>query len=85
MILYFTLFVFLSLGFLLDKKEGVSNFIIFSFILFILFLSVVHVYYVKPESLPEAPEAKEVKRIRTTKKLEEALDAVLNKNTSSAE
>lgn len=71
------------MGLLLDKHTGCTNVLIYSVIVFVIFFLILTAYYCKNDSCENEP--KEIKRLKTTRKLEEALDAVLNKNTNSTD
>ncbi|AUA60298.1 ORF67 protein [Operophtera brumata nucleopolyhedrovirus] len=85
MTLYFTLIFFILLGLVFEKNKGLSNLIFYILIFFVIFLLLMQVYYIKPESSPAIIDTDISKRIKKKRTLEDTLDAILNKNTSSTD
>ncbi|ABY65795.1 hypothetical protein [Orgyia leucostigma nucleopolyhedrovirus] len=85
MFLYSTFLVLILLGFIFDKNEGFSNFLMFMLLTFIVFILMLQVYYIKPESTTADLQTGKAKSIKKKRDLEKAFDAILNKNTSSTD
>ncbi|AAL01755.1 unknown [Spodoptera litura nucleopolyhedrovirus] len=84
MLIFFT-FILITLSFIFDRNNGMSNLILFVLLLFIIFVALLHVYYVKPASNTTDLQTDKSKRIKKKRDLEKALDAIINKNTSSTD
>ncbi|QHB21731.1 ac76 [Artaxa digramma nucleopolyhedrovirus] len=85
MFIYSTFLVLILLGFIFDKNEGFSNFLMVLLLTFIIFILMLQVYYIKPESTAADLQTGKAKSIKKKKNLEKAFDAILNKNTSSTD
>lgn len=85
MFVYFAFLVLITLGFIFDKSKGMSNLVLFVLLLFVVFMVLLHIYYVKPPSDVADLQTDKSKRIKKKRDLEKALDAIINKNTSSTD
>ncbi|UJZ89026.1 ac76 [Erannis ankeraria nucleopolyhedrovirus] len=86
MFIYTTFLVLILLGFIFDKNEGFSNFLMVLLLTFIIFILMLQVYYIKPESTTtDLQTNNKTKSIKKKRDLEKAFDAILNKNTSSTD
>nr|WUR10770.1 agip108 [Calliteara abietis nucleopolyhedrovirus] len=85
MFLYTTFFCLILIGLFFDKNEGISNYLMFLFLLFIVFILLLQIYYIKPESTVDNLQTGKAKSIKKKRDLEKAFDAILNKNTSSTD
>ncbi|ABI35743.1 hypothetical protein [Ectropis obliqua nucleopolyhedrovirus] len=85
MFIYSTFLALILLGFIFDKNEGLSNFLLVLVLMFIVFIIMLQVYYIKPESTAADLQTGKAKSIKKKRDLEKAFDAILNKNTSSTD
>ncbi|ACO53518.1 unknown [Euproctis pseudoconspersa nucleopolyhedrovirus] len=83
MFIYSTFLILILLGFIFDKNEGFSNFLMSLLLIFIIFILMLQVYCIKPESTAADLQTGKAKSIKKKRELEKAFDAILNKNTSS--
>lgn len=73
------------LAFLLNQNYTSSEVIVTVLVLVVLFFCVLHTYYGNVESAPQDLYNEETKKLKKKQHLNEAFDAILNKNTSSSE
>ncbi|AIU41304.1 ac76 [Sucra jujuba nucleopolyhedrovirus] len=85
MFIFTTFFVLILLGFIFDKNEMFSSFLMALMLLVMAFILMIQVYYVKPQSTPNDLPSGKAKSIKKKRDLERAFDAILNKNTSSTD
>lgn len=83
--MFTTFLVLILLGFIFDKNEAFSSFIMALFLIFVVFILMLQVYYIKPESDANNLQSGKAKSIKKKRDLEKAFDAILNKNTSSTD
>nr|AKN91032.1 ORF-62 [Buzura suppressaria nucleopolyhedrovirus]QYF10621.1 ac76-like [Buzura suppressaria nucleopolyhedrovirus] len=85
MFMFTTFLILILLGFIFDKNEAFSSFIMALFLIFIIFILMLQVYCIKPESDANDLQSGKAKSIKKKRDLEKAFDAILNKNTSSTD
>jgi hypothetical protein len=73
------------LAFLLNSSFNGSELIITILVLFVLFFCILHVYYVNTDSSPADLYNENTKKLKRKQNLNDAFDAILNKNNSSLE
>ncbi|AXU41521.1 AC76 [Alphabaculovirus altermyunipunctae] len=83
MFIYLAFAVLITLSFIFDKTKSMSNLIVFVLLLCVVFIILLNVYYVKPPSTTADLQTDKSKRTKKKRDLEKALDAIINKNTSS--
>ncbi|AHH82649.1 ORF-60 [Buzura suppressaria nucleopolyhedrovirus] len=85
MFMFTTFLILILLGFIFDKNEAFSSFIMALFLIFIIIILMLQVYCIKPESDANDLQSGKAKSIKKKRDLEKAFDAILNKNTSSTD
>ncbi|AAS82639.1 ORF99 [Agrotis segetum granulovirus] len=73
------------LAFLLNTAFRGSELIITILVLLVLFFCVLHIHYVNNESGPDTLFNEQTKKLKKKQQINDAFDAILNKNNSSLE
>lgn len=71
------------LAFLLNSTFNGSEMIITILVLLVLFFCILHIYYVNTDSAPTDLYTENTKKLKRKQNLNDAFDAILNKNNSS--
>lgn len=77
--------LFIVVAFLLNKTLSGSGLLITFLVVFVLFFCILNSYYVQADSAPQDLYNEETKRMLKKRQLNDAFDAILNKNQSSLE